>query len=107
MMTLNSVSTSTPKADEGQQLPVIAQIRLDEAVDGGHRAGGFLGGEDDEVLVIIIVVELQLVVLVVLRHRRRARRAGLPPARADGSRLSRELLRELRIVRRREIRIIR
>ena len=51
---------------EGDQLPVIAEIRPNEAVDGGHRAGGFLGGEDDEVLVIIIVVELQLVVFVVL-----------------------------------------
>ena len=65
-MTLNSVSTRTPKADECQQLPVVAQIRPDEAVDRRQRAGGFLGGEDDEVLVIIIVVELQLVVLVVV-----------------------------------------
>src|SRR6185295_15431466 len=51
---------------EGEQLAVIAQIRPDEAVNGGHRAGGFLGGEDDEVLVIIIVVELQLVLFIVL-----------------------------------------
>ena len=106
-MTLNSVSTRTPKVDEGEQLPVIAQIRPDEAVDRGHRAGGFLGGEDDEILVIIIVVELQLVVLVVLVIV--GGRAGRLAAgwRSGRDSPERELLRELRIVRRRGILIIR
>ncbi|MEH2498813.1 hypothetical protein V1294_005292 [Bradyrhizobium sp. AZCC 1678] len=90
---------------EDEKLPVIAEIRPDEAVDGRHRAGGFLGGEDDEVLVIIIVVELQLVLLVVLvivRGRAGPLTAG---ERRDG--LQHELLRQLRIVRRHGILIIR
>src|SRR5439155_7304146 len=52
------------EADKDQELLVIAEIRLDEAVDRRHRAGGFLGGEDDEVLVIVIIVELKLVVVL-------------------------------------------
>ena len=106
-MTLNSVSTSDAEADEYQQLPVIAKIRPDEAVDRRQRAGGFLGGEDDEVLVILIVVELQLVVLC-RRHRRRvARRPACRRWPAGGTAASRELLLELRIIRRSGIRIIR
>ena len=93
-MTLNSVSTSDAEADEGQQLLVIGEVRLDEAIDRGERAGGFLGGEDDEVLVILIVVELQLVVLVfvvvIIGGRRGSRLAA--GDLADGSGLSRELL---------------
>src|SRR6185295_3272992 len=90
---------------EGEQLAVIAQIRPNEAVNGGHRTGGFLGGEDDEVLVIIIVVELQFVLFVVL-----VIVGGDAGGLAAGKRrdcLQHELLRQLGIVRRHGILIIR
>ena len=65
-MTLNSVSTQTPNADECQHPLVVGQERLDETQDGRERAGGLARGKDDEILVLIVVVELQLVVLLVL-----------------------------------------
>jgi hypothetical protein len=96
------------ETDEDQELLVVDQDRLDEAVDRRERAGGFLGGKDDEILVVIIVVELQLVVLiifVVIVGRRAGRLAAGNRARRTGS--DRKLLLKLRIVRRRGIPVIR
>ena len=51
-------------ADEHQHFLVILQKWLDERIDRGKRAGGFLGGKDDEILVIL-VVDLELVIFVI------------------------------------------
>src|SRR5262249_15637399 len=53
------------ETDERQELPVIAEMRLDEIVDGGEGAGGFLRGIDDEVFVLVII-ELQVEFVVEL-----------------------------------------
>ena len=100
------------EADEQHQPLVVGQERLDKTVDRGERAGGFLGGEDDEVLVIIIVVKLKLVVVIffVIAGWRAGRLRPICRDNRGGTGRSspgRELLRELRIVRRRGILIIR
>ena len=64
MMTLNSVSTQTPKPTN-DSTACSCQERLDETLDGRERAGGLARGKDDEILVLIVVVELQLVFLLV------------------------------------------
>ena len=64
MMTLNSVSTRTPKLTTGDRLLVVAEKGPDEAVDGGEGAGGFARGEDDEILVLLVVIELDFVVFL-------------------------------------------
>ncbi|MHC2507114.1 hypothetical protein ACVII1_002352 [Bradyrhizobium elkanii] len=104
-MTLNNVSTSTPKATQANGSLVVRQDRSDEAKDRGERAGGFLGGEDDEVLVIIVVIELELVVRVLILFVVSRRRGWLCGGGRRG-RTGRGLLLQLGIVGRRSRRIV-
>ncbi len=94
-MTLNSVSTTTPRPTNVRYLLVVLQKRLDERIDRRERAGGFLGGKDDEVLIVLILLKLVIRFVVILVIRRRRGRLVGDDATGDVS-LRRELLVELR-----------
>ncbi len=54
------------EADEGQDFLVVLQKRTDERIDGGQRAGGFLGREDDKFLIVLVVIQFEFVFIVVI-----------------------------------------
>ncbi len=76
------------ETDERQDFLVIAEVRLDEAIDGRERAGRFLRGKDDEVLIVLVILAFGrvvfLVVVVIGWLRRRGRPAGDDAHRGAG-----------------------